>query len=211
LLGDYRRAIAMSEEIENWADGTYPLALGWLRASGVRDLTAAGDLEAAAVKLKGAYQENLGDYSGFGPVLVRVADMELALAQQNPERVLEVGEGLLIDLERLDIVMYRAHVYALQGNALRMQRRLDEAVAAFQRAVEYAKPLPMRGVLWQTYAAWAELEHGRGNLETAQTLRANAREYVEYIAAHAGNPANRELFLAQPRVCALAPETAVKS
>lgn len=203
LLGDPTRGIGISAELETWAEVEYPMGVAWLRASSVRDLVAAGQLELAAEKLTHAYQENLGDYSSFGPVLVRVADMELGLAQQNPEHVLQVSDAILFDLERLGIQMYRAHVYSLRGQAFAQQRRWDDSVEAFERAVDYAARLPMRRVLWETYAAWADVEETRGNPVGAQTLRARAREYLEYIADHAGSPANREMFLAQPAVRAL--------
>lgn len=198
LLGDPAHALELSREMVDWAfDKTYPLAIGWLLANVVRDLTALGELEQAQQKLDLAYRQKMDEYSGFGPIYVRLADAELALAAHNPARALAVCDEMLRDLERLEIHFYRTHIYHARGKALLMLDDLSEAADAFQKAHDFGDALPMRRILWETYALWAAVEQQRGNLEHARTLRAQARAYLYYIADHTGNAAFRESFLSQ--------------
>jgi hypothetical protein len=203
ILGDYPRALAASRQMEEWAQGSYPLALAWLKANHVRDLVASGSLDEAQAKLAEAYRENLKDYSGFGPILVRAADIELALARANPEHAIVVANSLLADLERLKIKFYRANVYCLRGKARMAQNAWDAAADDFSLADAFGKLLPARRILWETYALWSQVEQRRGKFALAAELAAQAREYALFIADHAGSAQGRALFLSHPSVQAL--------
>lgn len=200
ILGNYERALALNRELEGWAAATYRLAVGWLRANVIRNLVALGELDAAEGKLEQAYQDKSDDYSALGPILLPIAEMELALARRDPERALRVGDRLLGNLERRDIHFFRAEVYLLMGKAHMQLQAWDDAVTACEKSCAYAEPLPSRRILWQTYAVWADAERGRGDSERAQSLLAQAREHILYIAAHAGSEANRELFMSRPDI-----------
>lgn len=200
ILGDFERALEQNRKMAEWAQETYPQALRWLQANIVRTLVSMGELDQAAVLLANAYQGKNNDYSGFGPVLMRIADTELALAQYDPIRALRVSSELLADLERLDIEFERAAVYHLRGKAFMQQAAWADAVAAFGQARQYGERMPARRLLWETYAAWAQVEAQRGNHDGAAELHVQARAYIEYIAGHAGSPALRDSFLSQAHV-----------
>lgn len=200
VLGDFRRAVALSREMEAWAQGVSLFSLGWIQANLVRHLIAAGDVDEAEKVSKEVHQLKLKDYSSMAPILVGVADIDLALAQNDPAGALQAGNHLLARMEPLGIHYYRDHIYHLLGKAYLMQAKPDEAVKAFECVREQGERLPARPVLWETYALWATVEEQRGNPDRAHTLRAHAREYILYIADHAGSPPARETFLAQPAV-----------
>jgi len=49
--------------------------------------------------------------------------------------------------------------------------------------------------LWRILLAVSEIESRRGRYAEAQSRRQQAREIVEFIAAHTGSPELRESFL----------------
>jgi tetratricopeptide (TPR) repeat protein len=200
VLGDFPRAVALSREMEAWSQGVSLFSLGWIQANLVRHLIAVGDLTGAQDVSTRVHQLKLQDYSSMAPILVGVADMDLALALDNPARALQAGDTLLSRMERLGIHFYRAHIYHLRGKAYLMQAAMDDAVNAFERAREHGERLPARPLLWETYALWANVEQHRGNAELAQSLRVQARDYILYIADHSGSASGRETFLAQPAI-----------
>ncbi len=89
----------------------------------------------------------------------------------------------------------RAHVELAQGS-------IDDAHRSLLRAREIAESLNARRTLWQIYAALAQIEQQRGDADAARSLRAQAREVIEYIAEHTP-PDVRASFLNLPDVRAI--------
>lgn len=200
VLGDFAQAVALSREMEAWAQKVPLFSLGWIRANLVRHLIAAGDLKGAQEVASEVHQLKLKDYSSMSPILAGVADMDLALALGDPAGALEAGSRLLSEMDRLGIYYYRAPIYLLLGKAHLLQEAPDDAVKAFECAREHGERIPARPVLWETYALWSNVEEQRGNTDRAEALRGQAREYILYIADHAGSLPARATFLAQPAV-----------
>ena len=90
----------------------------------------------------------------------------------------------------------------LKAQALHGLQRTDQARATLNEGIAEARAIGVRRKLWQILAMLGEIEAASGNKAEAQTARMQAREVIEYIAAHAP-AALRGKFLNRPEVSAL--------
>ena len=142
----------------------------------------------------------------FAPILMPLAEAELALARHDGERALAMMDRLLDDLQASQTRLFAPDALYLKGRALWALGRSDAAdMLAGARVV--AESLGSRRMLWPILAALSEVEAARGDDAGAQALRTQAREIVEYIADHCppdpspgSGQSLRQMFLNQPEV-----------
>ncbi|MCP4210003.1 MAG: AAA family ATPase [Halieaceae bacterium] len=131
---------------------------------------------------------------------VRLADGELALRQGNFERVIEVTNGLLIDLRQMGARLHIPSVLYLQGRAwLGLNRRIQGRERLLEARSE-AEAIGSRPVLWPILFNLSQLED---NPAKAQVLRQQSQEIVEYIAGNVDDAELQTSFLALPDVRAV--------
>ena len=202
LLGDVERGLALAQQAEN--DGRrFQIIAGWAGAAVVHLRLCAGDLAGAAAALS-----QLPDYRdlmrriGFVPFMwgkLGLAGIELALAQQDAAGALEQACELIEHLERTSLRSLLPPARLLQGQTQITLGRLDEAGVVLQTARTEAEALGARRWLWPILAALSKIASER-NPAQARGLRQQARQMVDYIAAHAPTPALRQSFLARADV-----------
>ncbi|MBI3362184.1 MAG: hypothetical protein HY023_13860 [Chloroflexi bacterium] len=189
-----RAALAKADELlPNWR----PMCLATLAAV----YLLRGDLAAAEAAMIGAYPDiEKISLLPHAIALIRLADSELALAKREYDRVLTLMDELAAKLRALGMRPFLADAYYQKGRALLTQGRDDEAGEVLQEGRLLAQSLGSRRSLWPILFALSQIEARRGNEAEAQSLRREACEVVEYIAAHTPTPELRESFLSLPEV-----------
>lgn len=159
----------------------------------------SGDIAGAAATVS-AIDDTGGDqmFSALG----LLSRFQLAFAQGNYAQVIEIGHGLMERMPGLGLGAYVPDVLYLIGRAHWATENIDGARTTLGQARAEAEALNMRRILWQIYAALGDVEAQDGNPAEARSLRAHAREIVEYIAEH--TPLElRASFFALPQVRAI--------
>jgi tetratricopeptide (TPR) repeat protein len=124
-----------------------------------------------------------------------IGDHESVLAIVEPIEL--VTSGLQLSVSAL------SQIVRLQGQSLVALGRLSEARAVFEKANELVSHKLVHFQRWELFAAIAELDELEGNIDAAQTHRAQAREEIEYIAKRIGDPEMEATFRARVDVAAL--------
>jgi len=162
-----------------------------------------GDRAAAQAALREGLEELKPEgLQWFAPILLSLANAELALVRQDYPRVISVVDDLLADLHKAQTRAFTPDALYLKGKALLAMGPLqaEEARGTLMHARSEAEALGSRRSLWPILVALSEIEAQHGNQAEAQALRRQAREIVEYIADHAGTPELRASFLGLPHV-----------
>jgi tetratricopeptide (TPR) repeat protein len=121
----------------------------------------------------------------------------------------ETLANLAVFLEKLDAVKFRSlegDAGYLKGRALIGLERFDEAETVLSAAKQLAEEIGSRRNLWQILIALSEIELKRGHEMAAYKLRQQARQIVEYIAAHITQIDLRESFVDLPHIRAVLQE-----
>lgn len=159
-----------------------------------------GDFEALSPAIEKALTVmRMDEPTNVGSLYIGICSTELALAQGRftdalglTQRGLERLRANSLKFKEPDVLLRAARASAGLGD-------IDAAAQACRDAEKIAKSMQARSVLWQILALRAEIESRRGNLDQANSLKAEAREIANWIAAHA--PAElAESFRAQPQV-----------
>ncbi|MDE3089901.1 MAG: hypothetical protein KGJ80_11025 [Chloroflexota bacterium] len=133
------------------------------------------------------------------PMTILSAFAEVALAQGDTARALTIADGVLQKLQKMEIVILIPSALHLKSQVLLAQGNPDGARALLLDARARAETMQSRYRLLPILFALDKVEAQMGNAEAAQAARTQAREVIEYIAAHV--PADlRESFLALPEV-----------
>ncbi|MBI1800555.1 MAG: hypothetical protein HYR71_02860 [Chloroflexi bacterium] len=103
---------------------------------------------------------------------------ELALAQADPTRALALAAELASDATIAYARFHRPDLLHLQGRALRVVGRVEEAYQALSAAQTAAEALGNRRVLWPVLRALAELDAQRGDSAQAEARRARAAAII---------------------------------
>ncbi len=127
-----------------------------------------------------------------------IADAELALAKQDYDRAAATSDKLQAMMEAMmgqnPAPFYHINVLYFKGRVLHGQRRMAEAGQVLNQARAESERVGSRRYLWRILALLGDVEKQRGNPSQAAALYAQAREILEFIAAH--TPAQyRESFL----------------
>ena len=128
---------------------------------------------------------------------------EVALANQDYERVLNLTEKTISEMKTLDIHVYRYDMLNLNGQALHGLGQVGEARVVLSQAVAEAEELSSRRGLLQILPTLIEIEVQVNNLAEAEKLRKKAQENIEFISDQIDNPNLRASFLGLPHVKAM--------
>ncbi len=188
-----RLALAKAEaKFQTWR----PLA----HATLARLYLLSGNLFEAEASLQRAQDTlNREEFTWGGEFSRRQAEGEVALAKKDFARTVSVADDLIAKIRKYGFRMFLPEALSLKGTALVSQNKMDEASENFSLARAEAEALGSRRALWPILLTQSEIEAARRNPSQAQTLRAQAREIVEYIAEHAP-PDLRVSFLNLPQV-----------
>lgn len=132
------------------------------------------------------------------------------LARGDFEDALKEIDPLSTSLQAFGILSHLPEALFLQARAWMGLEDREHAAEALARAQAVAEQIGARTILWQILAARSQVEAARGNVESTAQFRAQARQVVEYIAAHTpeASPFDpdlnlRETFLNLPEVRAV--------
>ena len=178
----------------------------WLAALLTRIELLCGNLSAAEAAFRdGQVVASIENYSRLfppGAPSLYFAAAELALARREYNQVIELIDSLVARLRYARTHVAIPEALYLKAKALRGQQQLDQVRATLNEARAEAQAIGVRRKLWQILAMLAEIDAAGGNKEEAQVARVQAREVIDYIAAHA--PAGlRTKFLNLPEVNAV--------
>jgi tetratricopeptide (TPR) repeat protein len=160
-----------------------------------------GNLAQAQVFIDEARRDpNRDDLSNKAAVIVTLAEGELFMAQRSYDKVEPITQALLQQHESNKLYLFKADAMLLAGKALHAQGKIDAAREMLMQARIEAETIDVKRVLWEICAELSTLESECGNETQAQSLRTQANQVIEFVAAH--SPADlRESFLNRPAVC----------
>ncbi len=182
-LGAIAQGISLAERTLATADESYAPLRGWALGSLTHLYIVKGDLAAARTYLQ-AEPTRMEDLNNprFGIDLI-TAQAELALADQDWSRALDIGGSLLEYLRRIKIRQYLPMIMIHVSRAYIGLGQLDPAAALLQEARTLSEEMNARWSLWHILAAQKELEQQRGNFDAAASLTRQARACIAYIVA----------------------------
>jgi ATP/maltotriose-dependent transcriptional regulator MalT len=131
-----------------------------------------------------------------------VADLELALAENENERAFELARKLGDMKREIGTRFMRPDATFLCARALDVSGHTEQALQILQEFETEAEALGVRRNLWRILSLHAEIESRRGNTERARALSSHARQVLDYIAAHTPE-SHRTRFVNLPEVQAV--------
>ena len=139
------------------------------------------------------------------------ASVELALAQGQPTRALELIDQLIASSANTSEGKSSLRVLKLHGEALVALQRPGEAEAPFKAAQEIAAAQGVRPMQWRICIALGNLYQAQGRYTEAEQAFATARTLIEELAATIADEPLRDHFLSQatamfPHMPPLSPE-----
>jgi tetratricopeptide (TPR) repeat protein len=158
-----------------------------------------GDLESAQHMAGPAPLRPISIPYAHYTITVRLANVELSLAQGNYAHALSLADALLEEvtpLIRLNIPL----VLQRRASALIGLNRIDEAHQILTQACSLAEEMDSRHHLWSIYIDLAEVNVCLEHNDEAETFRQKAREIIEVIADDLQEIDLKDSFLEQPRV-----------
>lgn len=160
-----------------------------------------GDLAQAQVLVSDALAQLANSDSRF-EIRRAISQVELLLAQGHYDEAVLAAEKLLNHLRTYRFRQNESLTQLLYARALGALGKWDQAAEQLELARTRAEAMGARFSLWQILAASSDLERWRGHTARAQSLRAQARAQVEYIAERTPDDL-RVTFLNSPPVRAL--------
>lgn len=202
-LGAFEQAAELERQARQVIDGPMP---GHFRARAYADLARLnilrGDIAAAQADLAAAYRDYARGTLSSAGAAVAFADAELALAQGDAAHVIAVTDEGLVMIRQVGARIALPDVLYLRGQASAQQGKVDEALELLHEARGVAESIIARRILWQILAAMSDLKARRGDAASAETLRADARAVIQFIAEHTPDDV-RDSFLRLPQVRAV--------
>jgi tetratricopeptide (TPR) repeat protein len=204
-LGDLRQAREAAALHRSVSEGAHLFdPLGYILAARLHLLL--GELPQARTALDAARSsvaaETLSAYIAW---FVGLVEAELLLAEGEHARLLALADEAMPVVRQAGIRLFLSDVLYFRGKALVAMGHMDEAHAALGEARAEAEAIGSRRSLWPILMALSDVATRRGNPAEADRLRRQAREIVEYIAAH--SPVElRASFLDLPDVKVVARE-----
>jgi DNA-binding NarL/FixJ family response regulator len=123
------------------------------------------------------------------------ASVELALAQGDPTRALEIIDRLMASAAQGAEGQSSLRVLKLRGEALVMLQRPVEAEVAFEAAQETARTQGARPMQWRICIALGNLYQAQGRNTEAEQAFATARTLIEELAATIADEPLHDNFL----------------
>jgi predicted ATPase len=185
-LGDVPSGIAMVQQAAAYIEQIAPEMLVAPKATLARLYLCLGNVAAAQEILKDVPLASFAEYLSMlltphSVVWMTLVHAELALAQGDTARALQIAGDLMAYLQHMEAKLLLPEVLHVQADALRAQQRSDEAYVALTQAKQLAEVMSSRWRLWSILAALAELDMERGNPVQSEELRAQARAGVDSI------------------------------
>ena len=106
------------------------------------------------------------------------------MARGDFARAASLSEAFAAKRRRLRLPLHLPDALHLKARAQWAQGNLDQTARALTEARQVAEAQGARWMLWRILATMSEVETQRGNAAHARTLRAQAREPLNYIVAH---------------------------
>jgi tetratricopeptide (TPR) repeat protein len=131
---------------------------------------------------------------------ISLAEAELALAQNDLSRAACCVKQLLDRVDELKLCHLKPGVLFLQARLALAKGDKESAYQALSDALALSAEMGARRDVWALCWALSQLESERGNESLAVQLKERANAEVQFIAAHAGTPRLREIFLSRPDV-----------
>jgi tetratricopeptide (TPR) repeat protein/DNA-binding CsgD family transcriptional regulator len=204
----FEQALALAREIGSlfWTR----IATGYLASA----LISQGDLGQAELVLSGALDPQTPAQT-MAQRLMRCAQVELALAQENPARALDITNLLITSDPNTSHGQHILRVSKLRGEALMALQQPIEAESALTAAQTIAKEQGARPMQWRIYVALGSLYQGQGRHKEAEQVLATARTIIEELASTIEDDSLRDNFMRQatrmfPHTRSLTPARATK-
>jgi len=202
-------AVGALDKAERWADELFaeretipPNFIAAYFTEVVRVKIALGKLDES----RNILDELLANLPLDAPFSYVIIDIALAYAEINlalgqPENIFEGLDDRMQPYRESGFGYLFADELWFRGRAALAQVQYDAAREFLLKAKETAETQDERAILWKILAAMSEMEKACGNADLADSLRDQAREIVDDIAAHAGEM--RDVFLGQQSVIQL--------
>ncbi len=199
-LGVVARAIELANQAVSKAEQMLPAHLPLCRAMLAYAYLRKGDLTQAQVIVEKSYDGlNPKDFDSPQPYYVMMTDAEVALADREYARALQVLDRLIGTLRRIGIRTLVSEVLYLKSRVLVASGQRDQARAILLQARDSAESVGERLSLIPILSSLAEMEAECGDTGEAQILHAEAEQIVQSIAANLPQDL-RALFLNSPDV-----------
>ncbi len=203
-VGAWERAHTLTQHALLFFDAAMPTQRGRALAALASIDWAQGNLAAAEKTLTdvphGSFDEYVQAYPvGSTPETLLMLLAEFALARGDLTEATRLTDELLNGLERTQTRRHLPLARTLKAKVLLAQNQVEEARTMLTQARAEAEATGVRHGLPSVLIALSQVEARLGNAAEAQAARTQARQVIDYIAAHA--PADvRESFLALPDV-----------
>ncbi len=206
-MGAAAQGISVAEQAVQVGDELFPALKPTAVAALAHCLILQGDLARAARVLASLPEHSGKEFNPLFELDQRVARLELYLATGETARAFELAAGVASQLERDQHRQFLVSAWRLYALAYAQRGEWDHAVDLLERARRLGEQMRAYWSLWQVLAAFADVAQQRGDAGAAAQYRAQAREWVEYIAARTpdtpladGTPSLRLSFLESARV-----------
>jgi tetratricopeptide (TPR) repeat protein len=181
-----------------------PILPGLLAALAMLQL-ADGDLAAAHATSKRSLEEIKFDEAtasalGFSAPVPWIVDVEIKLAEGDPEHALAAADYFLAGVRRFRIRPSLSEALYVRGRVLLALGRAEEAWTVLSEARAEGAAIGCRRILWRILTTMAVEAARRGDGEAVRRITDEACHHIEHIAAHAGTDELRDSFLALPQV-----------
>ncbi|MCW5847798.1 MAG: AAA family ATPase [Anaerolineae bacterium] len=162
-------------------------------------LMAQGEVDAAAALLTDpqALEEQQQLFMWYD---ISRAQIELALARAAWVEATALARQAVKRFEEWGCNLWLPDMWCLEATALRAGGRLDEAAGQMNLAIDLARTLDMRGVLWRYLGRAGEIERERGREAEAQAREVAAAAEIDYLATRIYPPGLLDTFLRRSRV-----------
>ena len=164
----------------------------WLLALYALFEIASGQLETAETTLQHCHIER----SAFGSTWAFLAKSQLAFTPGNYPETIVIADEIIEYMRQFKLDQVLPDILFVKGKAHWILGDREKAHQAFVQARSAAEALGSRRMMWQIFAALAEIAE---DAEQASLFRAQAQEIIQYIADHTP-PELRGSFLAMQTV-----------
>ncbi len=196
-LGNYRRGLELARVAYIRAQAQLPLLKPWAQAVLARLYLRDGELTHAAGAIQSMTNTLHSEaYTVLSPILARLAAGELALAQQDAARALQMLDTLLDHLARTNVSAFQGQALYLKGQALLALGRLPEASQALQAARAWAEALGAQHVLWPVLFTLGQIYARSQQTKEAHHLWQQSRDILKGLALNIADDGLRAAFLA---------------
>jgi len=183
----FEQALALAREIGSqfWTC----IATGYLAST----LIALEDFSYAELILKAALDPQTPAQS-MAQRLMWCAQVELALAQPDPARALDMTDVLIASDPQTTEERHSLRVSTLRGEALMSLQQPTEAESALTAALTIAREQGARPVQWRIYVLLGDLYQSQRRHKEAEQAFATARRIIEELATTITEEALRDNF-----------------